>query len=170
MANIPVSGYSVIDDLVTLVFSSPHGVTAGTYISVRNVASNVNGQYFVNSVPLNNTITYEVSGIPNQAATNTPGAFILTTTINSTGKPAFIYDESADTWYQISGRVNTNANYTWTGTHLFQVPVTMEDILVLSNLSASVSASPSGGGFLYVEDGALKFKGGSGTITTIAPA
>jgi hypothetical protein len=27
-----------------------------------------------------------------------------------------------------------------------------------------------GGGFIYVEGGALKFKGGNGTITTIAPA
>ena len=32
------------------------------------------------------------------------------------------------------------------------------------------SGTPSGGGVLYVESGALKFKGSSGTITVIAPA
>jgi hypothetical protein len=32
------------------------------------------------------------------------------------------------------------------------------------------NADPSGGGVLYVEAGALKYRGSSGTITTIAPA
>ena len=34
----------------------------------------------------------------------------------------------------------------------------------------SVPGTPSGGGVLYVESGALKYKGSSGTVTTIAPA
>lgn len=41
--------------------------------------------------------------------------------------------------------------------------VFMEDI-------TAPSATPSGGGFLYVEAGALKYKGSSGTVTTIAVA
>jgi hypothetical protein len=32
------------------------------------------------------------------------------------------------------------------------------------------SVDPSGGGVLYVEDGALKYRGAEGTVTTIAPA
>jgi hypothetical protein len=37
--------------------------------------------------------------------------------------------------------------------------------------SASVpSSNPSGGGVLYVEGGALKYRGSSGTVTTIANA
>ncbi len=31
-------------------------------------------------------------------------------------------------------------------------------------------ATPAGGGLLYVEAGALKYKGSSGTVTVIAPA
>jgi len=31
-------------------------------------------------------------------------------------------------------------------------------------------ATPTGGGVIYVEDGALKYKGSSGTVTTLAPA
>ncbi len=53
--------------------------------------------------------------------------------------------------------------------------VTMVDInnytgwLYLANRS-SVPGTPSGGGILYCESGALKYKGTSGTVTTIAPA
>ena len=36
--------------------------------------------------------------------------------------------------------------------------------------TGSVPGTPSGGGVLYVQSGALKFKGSSGTITTIANA
>lgn len=41
--------------------------------------------------------------------------------------------------------------------------------LFLSNV-ASAPATPSGGGILYVESGALKYKGSSGTITVLANA
>lgn len=36
--------------------------------------------------------------------------------------------------------------------------------------TTSAPGTPSGGGVLYVEGGALKFRGSSGTITTVAPA
>lgn len=39
----------------------------------------------------------------------------------------------------------------------------------LANVAAE-PATPTGGGVLYAEGGALKFKGSSGTVTTIAPA
>jgi len=169
MAFIPVSSYKIESEVVTLITSENHPFSSGDYVSIRNVNSSVNGQYIIATAPSNTSITYQKTGTLNIDFTNVNGQ-ILYTSINSSGKPAFVYDESEDVWYQVSGKVNTNGNYTWTGTHLHQVPVTMEDILILSNLSASVSASPSGGGFLYVEDGALKFKGGSGTITTVAPA
>lgn len=42
-------------------------------------------------------------------------------------------------------------------------------VLGLGNATAPTT-SPAGGGQLYVEAGALKFRGSSGTITTIAPA
>lgn len=40
----------------------------------------------------------------------------------------------------------------------------------LFNVSAAPGTTPSGGGFLYVDAGALKFKGSSGTVTTVAVA
>lgn len=36
-------------------------------------------------------------------------------TIDVTGRPAYMYDEETDTWYAISGRIATSANYIWTG-------------------------------------------------------
>lgn len=45
-----------------------------------------------------------------------------------------------------------------------------DGIIFIENVTATPSANPSGGGFLYAEAGALKWRGSSGTITTIAPA
>ncbi len=38
------------------------------------------------------------------------------------------------------------------------------------NATTAPSTNPSGGGVLYVQAGALKYRGSSGTVTTIAPA
>lgn len=40
----------------------------------------------------------------------------------------------------------------------------------LTNCTTAPTTNPTGGGILYVEAGALKFRGSSGTVTTIAPA
>ena len=40
----------------------------------------------------------------------------------------------------------------------------------IKNATTVPSSSPTGGGYLYVEAGALKYRGSSGTVTTIAPA
>jgi hypothetical protein len=43
-------------------------------------------------------------------------------------------------------------------------------VLFIANATAVPSTNPSGGGVLYVESGALKYRGSSGTVTTIANA
>ncbi len=45
-----------------------------------------------------------------------------------------------------------------------------EKVVFIANRTTAPSGTPTGGGILYVEAGALKFKGSSGTVTTIAPA
>ncbi len=45
-----------------------------------------------------------------------------------------------------------------------------EGVIAIANATVAPSVSPAGGGILYVQDGALKYKGSSGTVTTIAPA
>lgn len=44
-----------------------------------------------------------------------------------------------------------------------------QNVLAIANGTAPIS-SPSGVGQIYVEDGALKFRGSSGTVTVLAPA
>ena len=40
-------------------------------------------------------------------------------TIDNTGRPGYMYDEDTDTWYAISGKVSTSANYVWSGANTF---------------------------------------------------
>jgi hypothetical protein len=48
----------------------------------------------------------------------------MPTTVDTTGRPAYMYDSVTDTWYQISGKVSTTSNYAWTGTHQWSNTVT----------------------------------------------
>ncbi|WP_066795026.1 hypothetical protein [Sphingomonas soli] len=43
-------------------------------------------------------------------------------------------------------------------------------VLGIANCTTAPTTNPTGGGVLYVEAGALKYRGSSGTVTTIAPA
>jgi hypothetical protein len=43
-------------------------------------------------------------------------------------------------------------------------------VIGIANATTVPNSNPSGGGVLYVEGGALKFRGSSGTVTTIANA
>lgn len=45
-----------------------------------------------------------------------------------------------------------------------------DNVMFIANTTTAPVATPTGGGYLYVEAGALKFKGSSGTVTTIANA
>ena len=40
----------------------------------------------------------------------------------------------------------------------------------IANTGSAPAANPTGGGYLYVQGGALKYRGSSGTVTTIANA
>lgn len=46
---------------------------------------------------------------------------------------------------------------------------TIGGVTTISNTTAPTD-TPVGGGYLFVESGALKFKGSSGTVTTVATA
>ena len=45
-----------------------------------------------------------------------------------------------------------------------------QGVVAIANASVAPSGNPAGGGILYVEDGALKYRGSNGTVTVIAPA
>lgn len=43
-------------------------------------------------------------------------------------------------------------------------------VVFIANSTATPTANPVGGGILYVENGALKYRGTNGTVTTLGPA
>ena len=45
-----------------------------------------------------------------------------------------------------------------------------QGVIAIANATVAPSVNPAGGGILYVQDGALKYRGPNGTITVIAPA
>ena len=45
-----------------------------------------------------------------------------------------------------------------------------QGVIAIANAAIAPSVNPSNGGILYVEDGALKYRGSEGTVTVIAPA
>jgi hypothetical protein len=45
-----------------------------------------------------------------------------------------------------------------------------QGVIAIANASVVPSVNPAGGGILYVEDGALKYRGSNGTVTTLAAA
>jgi hypothetical protein len=45
-----------------------------------------------------------------------------------------------------------------------------EGVMAIANPTVAPSVNPAGGGILYVQDGALKYRGSKGTVTLIAPA
>jgi hypothetical protein len=45
-----------------------------------------------------------------------------------------------------------------------------QGVVAIANASVAPSVNPAGGGILYVENGALKYRGSNGTVTVIAPA
>lgn len=50
-------------------------------------------------------------------------------TIDNSGRVAYMYNADDDTWYAISGVVNTNAEYTWTAPQTFGTSVSFESVL-----------------------------------------
>ncbi|MES9519764.1 hypothetical protein [Streptomyces capoamus] len=43
-------------------------------------------------------------------------------------------------------------------------------VISIKNATMAPTTNPTGGGILYVESGALKYRGSSGTVSVIAPA
>jgi hypothetical protein len=43
-------------------------------------------------------------------------------------------------------------------------------VIAIGSTGTPPTSNPTGGGILYVESGALKYRGSSGTITTLGPA
>jgi len=50
-------------------------------------------------------------------------------TVDTTGKIAYMYNAQDDTWYAISGAINTNSAYTWTAAQTFGAAANFQSAL-----------------------------------------
>ncbi len=50
-------------------------------------------------------------------------------TVSSTSKVAYMYDQVSDTWYAVAGTANTNVAYSWNAAHTFGSIVTVNDVI-----------------------------------------
>ncbi len=75
-------------------------------------------------------------------------------TISSSPKVSYIYDQPSDTWFPLAGIANTAGNYIWEGNHTFDNPVSFLDTVVsrigLNNFlnpnarDAAITSPPNG--------------------------
>jgi hypothetical protein len=61
--------------------------------------------------------------------------------INSTSRPAYVYDEATSQWYPIGGLVNTAASYTWSSSQDFSSSVTFASTVIAKNLNIFLNPS-----------------------------
>jgi hypothetical protein len=138
-------------------------VQVGQTVTVASVTGGAyNGTWVVSAVT-STTFTVLGSGFTNNAGTG--GTFTLSAVASFTAGTAAI------TPLVLKGAASQSANIQeWQatgGTVLMRV--TKDAWIGLAN-STAPAANLSGGGYIYVESGALKYRGSSGTVTTIAAA
>ena len=81
-------------------------------------------------------------------------------TVSSSSKVAYMYDQTSDTWYAVAGTANTNVAYNWQAAHTFGSVVTVNDVIRakagvnrFQNYTArdTVITSPAKGTVCFVE-------------------
>jgi hypothetical protein len=145
-----VTNKSLTDNIATLTTSASHFMTASTYFTVATVDETFNGSYNVIDVPTPTTFTYSKTAA-NVSSTAVSGGSVIYANFDSGAKPGFMYDEDTDEWKPIAGIIDTGRNYTFTGSHIYQGPVTFEDsttfednVEIDENLLVSGSATFTG--------------------------
>jgi hypothetical protein len=61
--------------------------------------------------------------------------------INSTPRPAYVYDEATNQWYQLAAAVNTAASYTWSAAQTFSAAVTLDAVTISKNFNIFLNPS-----------------------------
>jgi len=126
------------------------GGTAIAHIGPYN--ANFSAMWFGTATP--STTNYSFLGANDGSATylNVP---------NSTGTLTFAFGGSAaGTWTSSSG-LELFGTPGWGGG---------QGVLAIANATTAPTSNPTGGGILYVSAGALKYRGSSGTVTSVANA
>lgn len=140
--------------------------------SVRAVDNNTGALRFINSTAGTVQMVSDTAG---NFLFGANGAPTHTVTIPSAGTGVTTYNTTDMTTnfervrqYYVSNQFNIESQAGGTGVRRnlgLNAPA-----VFIANSTAVPSTNPTGGGLLYVEGGALKYRGSSGTVTTIANA
>jgi len=134
-----ITNKSLTDNVATLTTSTNHGISSGMYVTVVNVDNTFNGSYTILDAPTLNTFRY-AKNATNVSSMASSGSAIYAT-VSNTSKPAYMYDKTNDTWYPISGQIDTGKNYIWDGSHLFEAAVTFADTAIFELVNVATTAS-----------------------------
>jgi hypothetical protein len=165
------NGISVSGGTVTFANQGTYLVNfLGQFITTGGGSNyQVNVWYQVNgSAVANAAYVFTTSGVNNQVLANVEDTLAL----NAGDTLAFFW--SSQNQYMQLQYVASASNPTRPASpsaklNILQITYTPGTIGI-SNAATVPTSNPVGGGILYVESGALKYRGSSGTITVIAPA
>ena len=155
-----VSNVSLTSNVAEITTSTNHGVNPGDYVTINGVNSTFDGSFIVLGVPSGSVFSYNKisSDIVSQPIS---GSVIYAQISNP--KPAYMYDKTTDSWFPISGQVDTAKNYTWSGTQLFETNVNILGPTSTNDLSVNGTASVSGS---VSFNGPMKLNGGINVYTS----
>lgn len=114
-----------------------------------------------NYIASNNT-SGSTSALLLGAESGQTAVYSWTTVSGSTGVPLLFFTGASEV-----GRFDTNGNL---GLRTQSFGASSVGVIGIGNATTVPTSNPTGGGVLYVEAGALKYRGSSGTVTTIANA
>lgn len=129
-------------------FDRSTGVAASSIVGINTTYSNSSGD--INALKITSTI--------NQTGTAASRDFVIsrTETANGSGEQKSIVVEVNGTEYFFVARTQVNG--------------CVGQMIYLRQLATAPTSSNANGGFIYIEGGALKYRGIAGTVTTIAPS
>ena len=139
---------------------------AGNYPEIRLDASTVDGAFISRTLD-----TLKIAGNINNAGTipnsgrATAGIRIITEVSN--GYITFGTTGTNNAAYSERFRITKDGNFGFNTTSAFGSGV---GVLAIANAGTNPSTNPGGGGVLYADAGAGKWRGSSGTVTTFGPA
>lgn len=143
-----ISNISLTSNVAQVTTNTDHGLSSGDYVTINGVNQTFDGSFTVLDVPSTATFTY--NKIAGDISTQPTSGSVIYAQVSEYPKPAYMYDKTTDTWFQISGQVDTSKNYIWSGTHLFETnvnilgPVSTDDLTVTGTASVSGSVSFNG--------------------------
>jgi len=151
----------------TLTLTSASNLAVNDLITVAGVTPTGYNTTSATVTAVSNTSPYTVSYL-----NTTTGSQTVAGTVSTPAQASITARSAGTKGIVVKGATSQVANLQeWQdSTGAIKGAVTKDAWLAISNSTAPAANNPTAGGYLYVEAGALKYRGSSGTVTTIASA